>query len=478
MNNRNFFNTIKTGLFFLVICFSLHSVVGQSTNTEYFMTTSFAKTSLNPAKRPEKGYIGIPGLTNVFVDYKTNTLNLDHFLFPGAGTNGKTALYLHDNVSYAEFMKGISDNNYLSTDINATLLGFGFYTGDLFLSFDVSARADATINLPKGLFDFTKKGLALENEEGSIYDFSHVGADVKAYTQIGVGGSYPVLNNSLVLGAKIKILLGIGNGHFDLDHIHLGLERDNWRIASQASLQAVAPGLQAVYDEDGKFKEFNMDGASSIINGSGFGFDLGATFQPGNYFDFTGDMAFMDNVTFSAALTDVGFISWNKKSISLATDYTEQVLIGKEREPINPDETEDVLDDLEDYFNDAIALREVSKNNRSGLGAKLNWGVEYALLDNKLNVGFLNSTLFNSVKTVSEFTIAGAYRPVSGVEAGLSYSFLHSGFKTFGLALHLGSIFYIAGDYIIPHVNSDFIPTTSKAINIQFGFAIPIGSKH
>jgi len=162
---------------------------------------------------------------------------------------------------------------------------------------------------------------------------------------------------------------------------------------------------------------------------------------------------------------------------AFATDPTETIVTGAYT--LSIDDTNDLFKDLEDAFTESVNFHQATPANiTSGLGAKLNWGVEYALMDEQINVGFLNTIYFNPVKTISEFTIAGAYRPANVVELGLSYSFVHSTFQTFGFALHLGPGFYIASDYIIPHVNSSFFPTTSKALNIQLGAVVPIGRKH
>ncbi|MDR0863639.1 MAG: DUF5723 family protein [Candidatus Symbiothrix sp.] len=484
MNHIQFFNNKKTFLFILGICFSLHSVLGQSTNTEYFMKSSFTSASINPAKRPEKGYIGIPGLTNVMIDYKTNTFGLENFLFPGLGESGKSAWFLNKNVSYDSFMKNISNQNYLNLDVDYTPIGFGFYTGDLFLSFDVALKTNAQVNIPKNVFEFVKKGVPLgESAEGESYDFSKIGASVNAYTEIGFGGSYPLLNNSLVAGAKVKILLGVGNARVKLDRMLLNIDKYNWSLETEASGRII--GLPATYNEDGHFDGFDTDNFSFGINGFGLGLDLGATFEPGKLFEFLGDMAFMDNITFSAALTDIGFISWSDKNAAyLATDPSKIHITGEHNISFEDDSDNSlgsIIDNLADDFNDAIALKEdpeAAMKKSSGIGASLNWGAEYALLDKKLNVGFLSTTHFNTLKTITEFTLAGAYRPASAVEVGLSYSVVHSHFKTIGLALHLGPAFYIASDYVIPtKFNSDFIPVSARAFNLQFGFVVPIGKK-
>ena len=471
------FKGLKIALFIIGISFSAHSVLGQSTNTEFFMSSSFTKTAFNPAKRPEKGYIGIPALTNFYLDYKTNTFNLDHFVFPGSP---KAKTFLHPDITYDQFMKGIGSDNYLNSDFDYTFLGFGFYVNDLFLSFDASVRANLNLNVPEGIFKFIKKGVALNGKDQETHDLSNISANMNAFGQIGIGGSYPLLDQSLVVGTKVKVLLGIANARFNLDRMLINVDRKQWTMESQASMQVIYPGIAPKYDEDGLFDGFDTEDSSFGFSGFGLGFDFGAAFKPGDYFDFAGDLALLDNVTVSLGFTDIGFINWNKNNVlALATNPSKNILAGNYN--ITFEDNSNIFDNLTDSLNSAINLIEdpnAKLKTSSGLRATMNWGLEYQLIEDKLNLGILSATYLNTIKPITEFTLGGAYRPVSAVELGLSYSFVHSSFQTFGFALHLGPGFYIASDYIIPHINSDWTPTTSKALNLQFGFVIPIGKKH
>lgn len=474
---KQLYNHTKIIFALFGISFLVNSAFGQSAHTEYFISSSYLKTSLNPTLRPTKGYIGIPGLTNLSVGYRTNTFALDNFLFPGVGKDGKTGLFLNEKVTYDQFMKGISNQNYLNLDLNETVLGFGFYAGDAFLTFDASLRVNAEVNIPKDVFDFLK-GVALDGSREQ-YDLSGVSADAIAFGQIGLGGSYPLLDNSLLVGAKVKVLLGLANGRTSLDKMKLHIGTDKWSVMeTQASIQLAMKGLKPKYNKDGKFDGFNSDDAAIGVNGFGLGFDLGATFKPGYFLD--DKSSFLNNFTVSAAVTDLGFINWNKSnSLYLATDPTAEIVISGDK-TIGFENSEDIFGDLEDSFKDAYNFQEKPDElkGKTSLKAKLNWGIEYAFTEQNINVGLLSTTWFNSVKTVSEYTIGGAIKPVRGLEAGLSYSFVHGGFQTVGLSLHLGSVFYIASDYVFPKTNSMFIPVSAQALNFQIGFAIPIGMEH
>lgn len=470
---KQLYHYTKTLLVLLGVSFSAGSTFGQSANTEYFLSSSYAKISLNPALRPTRGYIGIPGLTDYSVGYRTNSFALDNFLFPGADGNGKSSLFLHENISYDQFMKGISAQNYLNFDLNETLLGFGFYVGEAFVTFDASLRVNAETNVPRDVFSFLKKGAAFDGN-GETYDFGGLSTDATAYGQVGLGGSYPLLDNALLVGAKVKVLAGLAYGRTGLDRMKLNIGKDKWWVTeAHSSMQLAMKGVKPQYDDEGRFDGLDLDDIAAGMNGFGLGVDLGAAFKPGYFLD---DNSFLNNFTVSAAVTDLGFISWNKaNSLYLAAD-SEDITISGDKE-ISFDNSDDLFDDLEDSFKDAYDFKEKPEGMKSktGLKARFNWGIEYTFPKENINVGLFSTTRFNSTKAVSEYTIGGAVMPFRGLEAGLSYSFIHGGFQTVGLSLHLGSFFYIASDYVFPKTNSMFIPVSARALNLQVGFAIPIG---
>jgi hypothetical protein len=261
--------------------------------------------------------------------------------------------------------------------------------------------------------------------------------------------------------------------------MNLNIGHDLWSASeTQATIQYTAKGLKPKYKEDGMFNGFDTDNFSvASINGFGLGLDLGATFKPGYFLE--DKSSFLNNVTVSMAVTDLGFINWNKSnSAYLATDLTDPITITGDKE-ISFENSENIFSDLTDAFHEMYNFQEKPDAiKRTGLKAKLNWGIEYAFPEKNINVGLLSTTYFNTAKAVSEYTIGGAIRPMNGLEAGLSYSFAYGHFQTIGLSLHLGSIFYISSDYLFPKTNSWFIPVSAKAFNLQLGFAIPIGAKH
>jgi len=463
--------------------------VAQTSNTGYFMTSHHNRTSLNPALRPENGYIGVPGLSNICVDYKTNSLNLETFMFPGgpAGSLKNSVTFLHEGITTEQFMSNIFNNNYANFDVDWTFAGAGFYKDDGFWFVDLGIRAYANFNAPYDLFNFAKQGLTDSNGElVEGYDMKNIRGTATCYFELGVGHSRSFLDDKLVVGLKAKALFGLANGNLRVNKLDLNTGIDKWTVDANAAFEGTLPGFVPDYDEDGLFNGFKKEGHSGI-SGFGLGFDLGATYKLSCLADALNNEIF-NRFTFSAAFTDIGFIGWSsKRTMYLATKKQEKpVTIAGDFIISTNGEGESLGDQIEvifDKLKDAVNLEETGKNSgrTTGLRTKMNWGLEYEIIENQLSAGILSTTYFTPVSNVTEFTLAGAYKPVNWFEAGLSYSFVYGNFKTFGLALNFvpskGVNVFLASDYLIPRWNSDFIPTTSKAVNFQVGLTIPLESK-
>jgi hypothetical protein len=440
------------------------------------MTTSYARSSFNPALKPSRGYVGIPGITNFSGGYRTNTFTLDRFLFPGLGSEGKTALFLNQNVSYNQFMRGISDLNYMDLDLNETLLGMGFYVGKNFFTFDASLRVHGDINVPRDVFSFLKRGVTFDGTDRT-YNLSNLSVDAIAYGQIGAGAAIPLFDNHLVLGVKAKILLGIADGRAHVDRMNINIHNDEWSITdTRSTLQLGLRGLKPRYDSDGYFDGLNADDVSYFpANGSGWGLDFGATFRPGI---FAGDKhPFFQRLTLSAAITDLGVIHWNRSTILSLT--SEPITLTGNKE-ISFDDSEDIFSDFTQSMKELYNFHETPETlrDKTTLKARFNWGIDYAFPSKEIHVGLLSTTRFNARKAVTEYTLGASMQPIKEFEAGLSYSFSYAHFQSLGLSIHLGPIFFFSGDYLLPRINSYFVPVSAHAFNWQCGVVIPIGKKH
>lgn len=471
-------NKLRNIVLSVAILFASASVYSQSA-TDYFMESSYLRTSKNPALRPNQGYVVVPFLPNLYVGAQTNTLNLEHLTY---SLDGERVTFMHKDVSAGQFLNDIKDDNYLNTDVSYRLLGAGFYAGEGFWSINLDVKAHVDANLPKQLFALAKTGFS-QNEQ-TIYDLENINATGKAYVELGVGYSRPFLNNALMIGVRPKLLFGAAD--FDLDAKSMTIEAgpDRWRTKSNILLKASMPNIKVKtkIEDDGTekfdgFEDFESDGLGGL--GYGLGIDLGGVYDLGKA------IPVLSGLKVSASVTDIGFIRWGKKNTAFLESPETEVVINPNDYTIHQDGStslNDVFEDVLDDINMAANLKEVESDGQTiALRSTVNIGAEYSFLNNKISAGALYSNRFGTYFNTSEFTVSGNFRPTSWFATSVSYSFMHSNFDTFGLALHLapkrGVSFFLASDYAIPHINSDFVPTTTKALNLQLGMSIPIGAK-
>ena len=125
------------------------------------------------------------------------------------------------------------------------------------------------------------------------------------------------------------------------------------------------------------------------------------------------------------------------------------------------------------------ALPICESGSTTRLRSTINIGGEYRLLENKLGIGLLSSTRLYSPKAYTELTLSGNYRPVKWFEATLSYSFIHSKFKTYGIALNFSPSwinFFIGSDYMLTKVTPQCLPVSGNAMNLYMGVSVPLKS--
>ena len=231
-------------------------------------------------------------------------------------------------------------------------------------------------------------------------------------------------------------------------------------------------GLKFEYDsEHGYINDIDID--SPGISGFGFGIDLGASYK------------ILNNLTVSAAILDLGFINWSKSNTTIAKTEGEHTYNDfmndidpdnynpEDFENMNPDEIQNYVTSNTDIFDlDLIQFQEgEAKSRKTTLRSTLNIGAEITLLNNKLGFGVLSSTQFTLPSSYSELTVSANYRPRNWFGATLSYSFLHSEFKTVGIGLKLGPIF-IGSDYLMTKAPGD-----ANRANAYIGCSIPLGKK-
>ncbi|EKU89556.1 DUF5723 family protein [Bacteroides oleiciplenus] len=430
-------------LLLLGFCISLFvptAMQAQYLRSSYFMEGSSTRMQLNPASQPKRGYVNLPVIGSLTAEVSSNSLGIQDVIdiFDSDGE-------FYNNDKFYNRLKGMNE---LNISLNTDVISFGFYKGKSFWSFNVGARVDVDATIPKTMFEYLR-AVDVENfnwEGQQAFNIQNEKLRLNSYIEVGAGYSRAI-NERLTIGGKAKLLLGAGNINLKINQLYISAKEagidSELQLKADAYLEASAKGLD-LEEENGYITD--LDNNNFGISGYGAGFDLGASYQV------------MKNLTFSAAILDLGFISWGKSSTQIA-ESNKNTIINKD----NYGDSSEVLD-----FELYGLQKKENKSRTTSLSPTMVLGGEYGLLDNKLGLGLLSTTRFGQLKTYSELTLSANYRPNTLINASLSYSMIQGG-ETFGIAFKVGPLM-LGTDYM-------YFGNNSKHVNAFIGLSIPLGKK-
>ena len=504
--NKLLWSSKLIGVFFIMLVCTL-SANAQFLRTSYFMEGTHYRQQLNPALTPTKGYFNLPVIGAVNATVGSTSLGYQDII--DIIDDGD------DFYTKPDFMNRLKDNNKLNVNFSTEILSAGWYKGKNFWSFNIGLRTDIGANLTKNMFTFLNEMETVEeNWRNSNYDISGQQLNINAYTEIGLGLSRQI-NSRLTVGARVKALLGIGNMELKLNRVAMSAnlpsdqQINQWSSESYwnsmspsqaaqaaqelkdkfnnyhanltvgAELKSSFKGLE-VQEEEGKdyVTDFDFDSGKLGIAGYGFGIDLGASYK------------ILDNLTVSASVLDLGFISWSKSSTKIASANPDPIDIKGSTyanmvDPNNPNTVMNAVNQLQndaqgymdrvtngdvlDYDMLQLEVSDAKESRKSRLASTLVLGAEYGFFNNKLAVGVLSTTRFVQPDALTELTFSANYRPKSWFNVALSYSAIQSAGKSFGLGLKLGPLF-VGTDYM-------FLGKNSNSVNGFVGVSIPLGGR-
>lgn len=448
--NKLLWSSKLIGVFFIMLVCTL-SANAQFLRTSYFMEGTHYRLILNPALTPTKGYFNLPVIGAVNATVGSTSLGYQDII--DIIDDGD------DFYTKPDFMNRLKDNNKLNVNFSTEILSAGWYKGKNFWSFNIGLRTDIGANLTKNMFTFLNEMETVEeNWRNSNYDISGQQLNINAYTEIGLGLSRQI-NSRLTVGARVKALLGIGNMELKLNRVAMSAnlpsdqQINQWSSESYwnsmspsqaaqaaqelkdkfnnyhanltvgAELKSSFKGLE-LQEEEGKdyVTDFDFDSGKLGIAGYGFGIDLGASYK------------ILDNLTVSASVLDLGFISWSKSSTKIASANPDPIDIKGSTyanmvDPNNPNTVMNAVNQLQndaqgymdrvtngdvlDYDMLQLEVSDAKESRKSRLASTLVLGAEYGFFNNKLAVGVLSTTRFVQPDALTELTFSANYRPKS-----------------------------------------------------------------
>ena len=459
------------------------NAMAQYLRSGYFLDGMTYRHQINPAFMGESNYVNMPlfVLGNFNVGLQGN-IGVNDFLYKYGQNGYPLTTFMNPMVDRDEFLNNLHDMNHLNMNLNMPIISFGFQKWGGFNTFGVNLRTDAHVNLPYGLFDFMKTGMI--GEGSSHYEVDDLTVRANSYVEVALGHAREVIEDRLTVGAKVKFLLGAANVDARIDNMDITMGQDQWLIKADGYVDGSLKGAYFTHKEpeEGDTRRDEVDGIeveSPGLGGFGLAFDFGAEYKMDD---------FVEGLSLSASLTDLGFIRWNNGiSARMGSEYTFNgfehpvVIDPDENNPADQlgdidNQIEQIGDDLEEFiklYDDGAKTSRTTK-----LAATMNIGAEYEFpFYRKLTFGFLSSTYFNKPFTWTEARFSANVSPVKWFEAAVTY-----GVGTFGSSLGWvlnfhpnGFNVFIASDCMITKVTPQYVPVGNANMNLNIGFNITWG---
>lgn len=442
--------------------------MAQTAKSAYFMDGTYHNYLLNPAMDAERGYFTL--LTGNFSLLTNSNVGLSNFIYPYG--SDKLTTFMSGTVSQEEFLGSLPKSIRLSTDVDMTLWGVGFRMLGGYTNFSLGIHSSLSTNLPKGLFEFAKKGLGQ-----SAYSFSDVNLRTMEYTALTIGHSREIIDG-LRVGINAKYLLGLAYANVHVDKLNVELSEERWMVESHAKAE-IGLGAEARLeaDENGLVNNvavpFMDDISTWAPAAQGFAFDLGAVY----------DMSeFVDGLTVSASVVDLGRINW-QYMMKASTRETKIIFDGFSE--IDPNDIEGGINaELEQLGEDASAMVDLYADGvvkqSTPLGTTMYLGAEYNMpFYRPLSAAVLYGKRFGEFGGWDDVKGYINIAPVKWFEASVN-----AGYSTFGtswgwmLNFHpVGLNLFVGSDYMITKVTPQFIPVNNLNAHITFGLNLTLGKR-
>ncbi|MDR0713397.1 MAG: DUF5723 family protein [Bacteroidales bacterium] len=438
----------------------------------YFMESIPQASRVNPAQRPRANvFIALPSIN---FSFRSDLAVKDIFQQHG----DKWYLPIEKQYDYGKLYKSIGRKaTMFNTSVETGLWGFGFRTGKGYLTFSLSEHAVAAFALPSDLFKIPESGFP----DNTTMDFSPMRIHAMAYKQLLVGYSRAI-NDKLTIGVNLKPIFGQVALTSDIRKFSLYTGISEWKFDIEGDLYSSLP-VTMTEDEDGKIKDVETQDdleagdyvkKYALFANPGFAIDLGASYK------------FTDRLSVSAALDNLGFISW-KQDLNGAAVQGQYAFNGINYNTAE-DDFDEMMENLADSLENSVSFGVHHKKFKTTLTPSLYLGASYRLTP-AISVSLLSRSMFWKKAFRQNFNLSLNLQPYSFVSFNIGVNTQIKGNTYFGtgFSLFLGPLqFYLLSDYLpvrystLTLDNNDkipFVPERQKEVTFRTGLNLVFG-KH
>lgn len=454
-----------------LLTFMAVAIQAQNINSAYFMEDYKFRHAMNPAFDNETNYFSIPALGNIAVNTRGNFgYEAVVLINPLAGQPGQKSMtsfmnpYIDNNTALSGFSTG---NNRVIGNVNVSILSTGFKGWGGYNTIELNSKTSFGVALPYELLEFAK------NTQNNSYDIGDISAGAMSYVELAFGHSRKI-TEKLRLGAKLKVLLGVGRADLKMENVKAELNDENrWLIQGNSKVDVSIKNFRYIEEN----KDYKTEGRGSYrhvndikvdkfgLNGFGLAIDLGGVYT------------INQDWIVSASLLDIGFLSWSNdimaRNINNQFEFEgfHDASVTNKRPGENgtfENQSDEYLDQIADFIN--VQDQGDQGGRTTGIGATVNLGASYNLPSyRKLTFGLLSSTRLNGDYSWTEARLSTNWAPLKWLNGDINVAV--SSFTTsVGWLLNIhprGYNFFIGMDHILGKLSKEGIPLSSNAsVNI------------
>jgi len=441
----------------------------QSVNSTYFLNEWSQRSTLNASFAPEYGYFSLPVLGGINMSLKTSD-GISTFLYK----NGSDFVsFLNRDVDLETFNSKFIHDFSLNQAMNLNLLSFGFYTpANSFWSFGMNFKQRASLNLPVDMFRLPKLGM--QNSSSNSYNLKSLRFELINLLQTSLTYSREISRN-LRVGVGLKLLIGLPSARFNYSQFDVNIADTRYEVNAKSQFFVYDNMISIPVDANNNymFEDTNFNPANLNVAGSGFAFDIGATYKP------------LDKLTLALAFNDIGNLKWKAQSVIQGVSNSSFSFAGFT--DIDMDSLSLIDNKISALISDAQGLIQFKKEAVNEaynelIPFNMHLSAEYALVKSKnfeISLGLLwnhyNASTYKGNYLVSALNI----KPFSWFTVSGTADFLAKDANRYGLALNFSPRWinlYIASDFIAPKLNTSFLPINGLTANISLGGSFVLGT--
>ena len=432
------------------------SIASAEMRTAYFMEGSYFRTDMNAALAPTRGYIKVPMIGGLGIDFSNNYFSVNNLFYQ---KDGGMYTFLNERVSADEFLNKLGNKGKISMNLNTSLIGFGAHTKKLFWSFGLNLRSQTEMTLSKDMF------AALKNLSNGYYDLGDTHISNREYVEAAIGFAIPI-KEFMTFGFRAKGLLGLADLSMQMDKMYVDINENVVRGELLGSIRGNCPLFAPNYapgsplSTDGIMQE-DISKMLNSIKSWGLGLDLGFEFR---FLD--------DHLKVSIGANDIGFIKWYSGSTINAGANAHVSYKGVDLEASEAD--------VDGGFDATMTRSQGSYTTR--LTCTLNGGIEYNILNNWIAFGLLSHTEFCQNFTRSELTASVNFRIMRWLSTSFSHTFFNGnqpGVLGWALNIHpAGFNLFVGADFIDTRFavyNNIPVPKMMTSANVYLGLGFNLG---